>query len=75
MSLWLDLKKELSKEIRAIYLTNGNWKLGNLIESNMMMMMMTIRMMALHFFYVVLFAATSEKLEEAFHQAFKWFFL
>lgn len=41
----------------------------------MMMMMMTIRMMALHFFYVVLFAATWEKLEEAFHQAFKWFFL
>ena len=75
MPLWLDLKKELSKEIRAIYLTNGNWKLGNLTESNMMMMMMTIRMMALHFFYVVLFAATSEKLEEAFHQAFKWFFL
>lgn len=74
MSLWLDLKKELSKEIRAIYLRNGNWKLGNLTESNMTMMM-TIRMMALHFFYVVLFAATSEKLEEAFHQAFKWFFL
>lgn len=74
MSLWLDLKKELSKEIRAIYLTNGNWKLENLTESNMTMMM-TIRMMALHFFYVVLFAATSEKLEEAFHQAFKWFFL
>lgn len=72
MSLWLDLKKELSKEIRAIYLRNGNWKLS---ESNMMMMMMTIRMMALHFFYVVLFAATWEKLEEAFHQAFKWFFL
>lgn len=75
IKLWLDLKKELSKEIRAIYLTNGNWKLGNLTESNMMMTMMTIRMMALHFFYVVLFAATWEKLEEAFHQAFKWFFL